>query len=58
MPSRSKRANSWQEPRKGVARAKAYIERFEVQTAHPDDYLDPLPQDEALAWNDLLSKMP
>jgi len=57
MPSRAKRTSSWQEPLENVARAKKFVERFGLQEAHPDDYLDPLPKSEEAAWGALISKI-
>jgi hypothetical protein len=57
VPSRVKRTSSWREPLKNVSRAKEFMERFGVQHAHPDEYLDPLTDSEAKDWDDLLKRM-
>lgn len=39
MASRQKRMNSWREAQKNVARAKVFMERFDVHVAQPINYL-------------------
>lgn len=57
MASRAKRVNSWNEPLTNIARARRLAERFGLSEAHPSDYIDSLPWQEAKVWEDLVSKM-
>lgn len=56
MASRASRTNSWDEPLENIARARRLAEQFGLSEAHPKDYLDSLPMQEARVWDDLISK--
>jgi hypothetical protein len=53
--ARRRRRNSWHDASEHIARARAFVDRYNAHDVNPDEYLAPNPSQ--AEWDDLLKQI-